>query len=158
MKYRFLQDMKKCSPEGRECIENKSTFTFNCSVACEGIYADVQWVENIVEEESVEDEFEMELFGLESNVYTDKRLIKLIRNLKEDDEMMKGSISQNGDEHDRKKYMKLLSEYRQFKKKEVQHFRFTSVPHYDIAFLDKPPFYGKPIPILSDTNQIKFDT
>ena len=41
--------MKICSPEGRDCIENNSTSTFNCSFACEGIYADVEWVENVVE-------------------------------------------------------------------------------------------------------------
>ena len=58
--------MKICSPEGRDCIENKAASTFNCSVACEGIYADVQWVENIVEameEEPAEDEVEKKLSG-----------------------------------------------------------------------------------------------
>ena len=46
--------------------------------------------------------------------------------LKKEIEMIKGSISKNGDELDRQKYMKLISEYRQFKKNEVQHFRFNS--------------------------------
>ena len=32
--------MKKCSPEGRDCIENYSAETFNCSINCEGMYAD----------------------------------------------------------------------------------------------------------------------
>ena len=48
--------MKMCSPEGRDCIEKMSTSTFNCSVACEGIYADVQWVKNIEEDMEEDDE------------------------------------------------------------------------------------------------------
>ena len=41
----FLQDLKKCSPTGRDCIERNSAETFNCSVNCEGFYADVHAVE-----------------------------------------------------------------------------------------------------------------
>ena len=55
------QDMKKCSPHGRDCIENKSTSTFDCSVACEGIYADVQWVENVEDKKLVENDVEKKL-------------------------------------------------------------------------------------------------
>ena len=36
----MLQAMKKCDSKGRDCIEEKSGLTFNCSVSCEGIYAD----------------------------------------------------------------------------------------------------------------------
>ena len=39
----LMQDMKKCNPEGRVCIERNSMNTFNCSVSCEGIYAGVEW-------------------------------------------------------------------------------------------------------------------
>ena len=39
-----------CSPEGRSCIQEKSIFSFNCSVSCEGIYADVDEEENIEQE------------------------------------------------------------------------------------------------------------
>ena len=35
--------MKICSPEGRDCIEENSAQTFNCSLACEGMYAGVNW-------------------------------------------------------------------------------------------------------------------
>ena len=108
---KFIQDMKICNPEGRDCIENKATSTFNCSVACEGIYADVQWAKNIEEDMEEDDEGN---FGKAYNI------------LKKEIEMIKGSISKNGDELDRQKYMKLISEYRQFKKNEVQHFRFNS--------------------------------
>ena len=121
--------MEKCSPEGRDCIENKSTSTFNCSVACGGIYADVQWVENIEEHEPDEDEMEKRL----SHSY-DEDLFRLV--FKEIG-TIKGSISKNRDELDRQKYMKLISEYKQFKKNKVQHFRFDSAAHYTT--------FGKPI-------------
>lgn len=115
--------MKICSPEGRDCIENKATSTFNCSVACEGIYADVQWVENIVEamgEEPVEDEVEKKLSGL----FVDELFMLVYKNLKKEIETLKGG--KKGDELDRQKLKKLMSEYKQFKKNQVQHFRFDS--------------------------------
>ena len=42
--------MKKCSPAGRDCIERNTIVSFNCSVSCEGIYADVQWVNDPIQE------------------------------------------------------------------------------------------------------------
>ena len=36
----ILQAMDKCGPEGRDCIERHSSLVFNCSVTCEGIFAD----------------------------------------------------------------------------------------------------------------------
>ena len=38
-----MQGMKKCGPEGRDCIEKNSAETFNCSMTCEGLYADISW-------------------------------------------------------------------------------------------------------------------
>ena len=32
-----------CGPEGRDCIEKNSAETFNCSMTCEGMYADIGW-------------------------------------------------------------------------------------------------------------------
>ena len=118
----FPQDMKKCSPEGRDRIVNKSTSTFNCSVACEGIYADVQWVENIVEamEEPVEDEVERKLTGM----YGEEMTLLVYKNLKE--EIEKNKVGKKGDELDGQKFKKLISEYKQFKKNQVQQFRFDS--------------------------------
>ena len=56
----FLQDIEKCSPEGRDCIEINSIFSFNCSVSCKGVYADVQWVDDpIVEGEELEKDTEI---------------------------------------------------------------------------------------------------
>ena len=122
LEYKFAQDMKKCSPEGRNCFESMSSYTFNCSTACEGIYADVENIEEDLEEE---DEIGNELVGVAAQVY---------KTLKKEIEMMKGRISKNGDELDRNKYMKLISEYKQFKKNEVQHFRFNSAAAHAATF------------------------
>ena len=71
---------------------------------------------------------------------------KVYNTLKKEIEMIKGSISKNGAELDRQKYKKLISEYRQFKKVKVQHFRFNSAAHATT--------FGNLIPILVDANQI----
>ena len=131
--------MKICSPEGRDCIENNSTSTFNCSFACEGIYADVEWVENVVEgmeEESVQDEVEKKLNGM----YTPVPTMIVYESLKR--EMIKGK---KRDGLDRQKFKKLMSEYNQFKRNQVQHFRFDSVAH-------STKFVGK---VVSDEDQIR---
>ena len=43
--------MKKCCPEGRDCIQKHITKNFNCSTTCEGVYADVQCTEEREPEE-----------------------------------------------------------------------------------------------------------
>ena len=111
--------MKICSPEGRDCIESKSTSTFNCSVACKGIYADAEWEENIVEAmEPVEDENEKKLSSMDADAST-MLVYEILKR-----EMIKGG--KKGDNLDRQKLKKLMSEYNQFKKNQVQHFRFDS--------------------------------
>ena len=56
----FLQDLEKCSPTGRDCIERNSAETFNCSVNCKGFYADVQWVEERTADEGRKRDEEMD--------------------------------------------------------------------------------------------------
>ena len=41
--------MKKCSPKGRDCIEKNSSLNFNCSLTCQGLYLDVQWMDTGLE-------------------------------------------------------------------------------------------------------------
>ena len=77
----------KCSPRGRNCIEQNFARSFNCSVNCEGIYADVQWLEEMV--------------------------------------TVKDRVGKKGEELDKKKYLRLLSDYKNFKENTVQHFRFN---------------------------------
>ena len=75
----LMQDMKTCSPKGRACIEKKSAETFNCSMTCEGMYADINWK----------------------------------------DGKMKNEM-------DKDKYAELSSEYVNFKRENVKHFKFSS--------------------------------
>ena len=59
--------------------------------------------------------------------------------------MIKGG--KKGDGLDRKKFKKLISEYNQFKKNQVQQFRFDSAA--------RSTGFGKYIPIVSDEDQIQ---
>ena len=49
-----MQEKKKCDPAGRSCIESYANHHFNCSVACEGIFVDVEWEEDHVLTSSAE--------------------------------------------------------------------------------------------------------
>ena len=97
--------------KGRDYIERNLTTTFNCSTTCEGIYADVQWVEKKMEEEIEEEAVETEMGEM---VYEElkklrKRLSDLERNTK-------------GEELDKEKYKMLI----ETEIKIVKHFRFNS--------------------------------
>ena len=50
----FSQGMDVCGLKGRDCIEKNSAKTYNCSTTCEGIYADVQWREMLLEGEQLQ--------------------------------------------------------------------------------------------------------
>ena len=39
-----------CTPEGRDCVEEKAGESFNCNIACEGIFADAQWIPEATDE------------------------------------------------------------------------------------------------------------
>ena len=82
-------------------------------MTCGGIFADVQWLE-VLKEQPVEQEVELDgEVGM--------KLAKMFNDLKK--ELMKGK---RGDELEKKKYVKLVSEYEKFKKNNVQHFKFSS--------------------------------
>ena len=95
----LVQDMETCSPGGRDCIEGNFTLTFNSIVNCEGIYADVQWVEEGIYHGSMEKRIENE----------------------------ESTVGKRGVEQDKSKYMRLSSEYNLFKDNLVQHFGFNDV-------------------------------
>ena len=92
------------------------------------MYADVQWLES--EEElgdEVEDEVEREFSEWEVRGSTNRKvkdMTRLVyRNLKRDI----GMISKTGGgELDRQKFKRLISEYKKFKREQVQYFRFDS--------------------------------
>ena len=51
---------------------------------------------------------------------------RLKDDLKKEMELMKSTIGKKGEELDKKKYERLVSEYRNFKKQNVRHLRFNS--------------------------------
>ena len=73
--------------------------SFNCSVSCEGVYADVEWVEHMV---GVGKEKEQALFWL------------------------MGKIERKQQEENKKKIRRLIDNYNLFKARTVQHFRFNA--------------------------------
>ena len=93
------QDAVICSPAQRECIEQRIGLSFNCSVSCEGMYADVEWVEDMVGEGK---EKEQLLFSL------------------------MGKIERKQQEENKKKIQRLIDNYNMFKTRSVQHFRFNA--------------------------------
>ena len=65
----ICQELKTCSPKGRDCIEGTASQSFDCPVACEGIYADVdseeidgQRVQRTQKTENKEEELDKEKF------------------------------------------------------------------------------------------------
>ena len=71
---------------------------FNCSVACNGIYVDIHW----------EDE------------------IALLKERVSQTEGVKSLDQKKGDIIDRENFAKLIKEYANFKKQYVRHFRYDS--------------------------------
>ena len=51
--------MKICGPEGRDCIEENSAQTFNCSFTCEGMYAGVNWKDAEMKNEMDKEKYNM---------------------------------------------------------------------------------------------------
>ena len=122
--------MHICDAKGRDCIEKNSAETFNCSTACTGIYADVQWVGSDIQEE-IKDDLE-KLGDLEENVgddlqrkvaFLEREMMLMKQGL---GEKVKSTIGKGIEDQDKKEYKMLITEYRKFKSKNVKHFRFNS--------------------------------
>ena len=114
--------MKKCNPEGRDCIEKNSILSFNCSVTCKGLYADVQWMEDRLDED-LGDQQEVRMIGTvgdELQKEMHQRLVALERK-------MKSSNGGKGEEMDREKKRMLIKEYKKFKRDNTRHITFNSV-------------------------------
>ena len=117
-----------CDPKGRDCIERNSTKSFNCSTTCEGIYADVHWVGQKIEEEMENDDSE-EVVETEFKGKDDEklsRLLKRLADLEKEVKLLKSGGEEKVEEVDKEKYKMLIAEYRKFKAKNVKHFRFNS--------------------------------
>ena len=112
--------MKICDAKGRYCIEDNSVKTFNCNTTCVGIYADVQWIGQNVEQEFEEEKAD-KITTAEGEI--GDSLLKRVLHLERE---MKLCTGQRGEELDKEKYKMLIAEYRKFKTKNVRHFRFNS--------------------------------
>ena len=121
-----LQDLSKCSPKGRDCTERNSGQTFNCKTTCEGIYAGVEWKDEILSSEGDTGP------GIKNKAMTElyKEMYERMKeDLQKEMRLMKGNNVQKGEELDKKKYLRLVSEYKNFNKSSCQHFRFNSAPN-----------------------------
>ena len=115
--------MSKCGPKGRDCIEKNFTHTFNCNMTCEGIYADVQRLEKNEPDQPIE----VKLSGNSKPEELYKELYaKLMKDFERKMEVTKGDKTKSGEEVDKLKFQKLIAEYKNFKRNNVQHFRFNS--------------------------------
>ena len=129
--------MEICDPKGRDCIEKNSFQTFHCEKTCVGVYADVQWVRKAIEGELKDEEIDEAIKAdLEATPDNDllKRFLLIEKELKLVKNDMKAIATGNrGEELDREKYKMLISEYRKFKTKNMQHFRFTSATSANLS-------------------------
>ena len=105
--------------------------------------ADLEWdvkvMKNYAKEEWAQEEMSQEKhseliteyreFGTNFEAHYDLMLDKLLKrfaDLEGDMKLMKSSVGERGDELDKKKYMKLVAEYRKFKTSNVKHFRLNA--------------------------------
>ena len=87
-----------CDPEGRSCIEEWASQSFNCSDTCSGIFVDIEWEEDdILTGEG----------GSTNNT-----------------EGVNGKGKGKGDLLNRKMFARLVEEYVAFKRNHVQHFKY----------------------------------
>ena len=93
-------------------------------MTCEGIYADVQWVNELGEAKNG-NEFEIELTGKGVEELL-KDLKAKLNDLEKRVQLMEDQNSIKGQVMDKAKFLRLVSEYKQFKRNYVQHFRFNS--------------------------------
>ena len=105
-----------------------------------GINADVQWVGKVIEEELNEEKVidlkKVDLDEQINNTLLERFLIleKEIKIVKKEMELLKNGFGQvvkiatgqRGEELDKEKFKKLISEYRKFKTKNVKHLRLNS--------------------------------
>ena len=80
--------MTVCDTKGQDCIEKNSSKTFNCSTACVGIFASVEWVGKVIEDDIDNEKFDEA--DLEENI--EEGLLKKLRLLRKDMNVMKGDF------------------------------------------------------------------
>ena len=109
---------------GRDCIEENYFRKFYCNSSCEGIYADVQKVDNEAEEmmnvEAGQD--------LEENISKseEEQYRKFYRKIEKDLKRRGLLNSEDMKGKDQKKFNELIQDYKKFKRDNVKHFKFNS--------------------------------
>ena len=116
------QGMETCNPEGRSCIEKNFAGTFDCNMTCEGIFADVQWEDEQMEEPEEQEQVEVKFKNIDEEDF-----VKLMNEVEKRMERMKGTSDIKGEELDKVKFQNMISEYKKFKMNSVKHLRFNSV-------------------------------
>ena len=115
--------------------------SFNCKTTCKGVYAGVEWNNEIVNSEGddglgVENKVEPESY---KDMYE-----RMKEDFKKEMRLMKGSTDQKEEALDKKKYMRLVSEYKKFKRNASRNFRFKS----DANLTSFGEFQSKAIPYM----------
>ena len=112
------QGMETCNPEGRSCIEKNFAGTFDCNMTCDGIFADVQWVDEQMEEPEEHKQVEVKFKNIDEEEFFAKLMKRMQR--------MKATSDNKGEELDKVKFQKMISEYKKFKMNSVKPLKFNS--------------------------------
>ena len=134
------QGFKVCDAKGGDCIEENSAKTFNCRKSCIGVYADVHWVGNQVEEEkSLKEAAGVVEEDQEDVPEVSAKILKRLAELEREVKLLKSNFGENGEsvkweetktekwnETHKETSKRLVAEYRKFKEKIVRHFRFST--------------------------------
>ena len=91
-------------------------------MTCEGIFADVQWVDELMEEPEEHEQVEVKF----KNIDEEEFYAKLMNEVEKRMERMKVTSDYKGEELDKVKFQKMISEYKKFKMNSVKHLKFNS--------------------------------
>ena len=98
--------MEVCGATGRDCIERNHAKSFNCSTTCQGVYADVQWIDKNIDEEMNDNEAEKD--AKTGNV--DEEIKKLQKRVADLEKWMMNGGGGREEELDREKYKTMIAE------------------------------------------------
>ena len=125
------QERDVCSPQGRECIEKNSNETFGCNVACVGIHADVQRVEEDAVDGDWMEEYEErypEQFDKDVKIHSVQSILKHLKTVQEDIHILKQNkknMMTKEEKANKRKISKLVNEYTKFKSQNLPIFKFN---------------------------------
>ena len=90
-------------------------------MTCEGMFADVQWVDEQMEDPEENEQVEVKFKNIDEEEFA-----KLMNEVEKKMQRMKGTSGKIGEELDKVKFLKMVSEYKKFKMNSVKHLRFNS--------------------------------